>query len=114
MLSSSDAQNDENDIVNDIVDDEHKYEDSSTSRKDENDRDVNVHEKVNRTLNVETECESTSEVSDEVDDSFGNLPTIKDNGKGRRMTLNSYGTSSGVGPGRPLLRQPSQRTVWGK
>jgi len=114
LLDYSKRSNGEFDIVNDSGDDEHKYEDSSTSRNDENDGDDNVRDKVNRTLNVETECESTSEVSDEVDDSFGNLPTIKDNGKGRRMALNSYGTSAGVGPGRPLLRQPSQRTVWGK
>lgn len=114
VLSSSDAHNDENDIVNESSGEEHKYDQSSTSRNGENDGDGNVRNKANRTLNVDTECESTSEVSDEVDDSFGNLPTIKDNGKGRRMTLNSYGTSAGVGPGRPLLRQPSQRTVWGK
>jgi len=113
-LPSSNAQNDENDIVNDSGGEEHKYEDSSTSRNDEDDGDGNVRNKANQTLNVDTECESTSEVSDEVDDSCGNLPAIKDNGKGRHMTLNSYGTSAGVGPGRPLLRQPSQRTVWGK
>lgn len=112
--SLSDAQNEENDIANDSDDDERKYEESSTSRNEENEGNDNGCKKVNRTLNVDTEGESTSEGSDEVDDSFGNLPTIKDKEKGRRMPLNSYGTSTGVGPGRPLLRQPSQRTVWGK
>jgi len=105
MVPRSDAQNDENDAVNDSDDDKQKYEESITSRND----DI----EVNQTLN-DTECESTSEGSDGVDDSFGNLPTIKHKENGRRMPLNSYGTSAGVGPGRALLRQPSQRTVWGK
>lgn len=113
-LSSSEAYYDENGIENDSDYHEHKYEESSTSRNDENEGDNNGRKKVNRTLNVDIESESTSEGSDEVDDSFGNLPTIKDKGNGPRMSLNSYGTSTGVGPGRPLLRQPSQRTVWGK
>ena len=111
MLSLSDTENDENDIMND--DNQHKFEDSSTSRHDESDEDDRGRDKVIRTLNVDVDCESTTNRSDE-DDSFGNLPTIRNKGKGRQMELNDIGTSAGVGPGRPMLRQASQKAVWGK
>jgi len=112
ILSSSDTHNDENDTVNGD-DDERKFEDSSTSRHDENDEDDSDCDRIFRTLNVDVECESTTNRSDE-DDSFGNLPTITEKGKGRQMELNNLGTSAGVGPGRPLLRQASHRAVWGE
>jgi len=99
--SSSDVQNDESD------DDEHMYEDSSTSRHDEND------DEVFRTLNGDVEGKSTTDRSDE-DDSFAPLPTIKKNGTGRKMEQNNDGTSTGLGPGRSMLRQASQKSAWGK
>ncbi len=91
-LSSSDTQNDE-----------HYIEDSSTSRHDDNDED----DPLIRNLNVDD-----SESSDNINDSVSNLPAIrkKETGRGRR----SMGTSPGVGPGRAMLRQASQKAVWGK
>ena len=102
-LSVSDEQDDENDSVHD---------DSSTSSHDEIDNGRSGRNKVSRSLNGDADCESTTERSEE--DEVSNLPAIKDKGKGRRMGLNSFGTSQAAGPGRPLLRQPSQKAVWGK
>jgi len=112
MSSSSHAQNDENDTENDGDDD--MLEDSSTSRHDGDDEDGSGYEKDTRTLTADVDCESTTDKSDEDDDSFGNLPTIRDKATGRLKRLNNLQTSPDVGPGRPLLRQASQKAVWGK
>jgi len=89
-------------------DDEQEFDDSSTSRHDEIDEDSSGRDK-----GADAECESTTDRSD-VGDSFGNLPTISKNEKGPQMGLGNIGASAGVGPGRPLLRQASQKAVWGK
>jgi hypothetical protein len=107
-LSSSHTQNEENGLLNDGDDDEQEFDDSSTSRHDEINEDSSGRDK-----GTDVECESTTDHSDGVD-SFGNLPTISKNGKGQQMGLGNIGTSAGVGPGRPLLRQASHKAVWGK
>jgi len=109
-LLDSSAEMDENDIEED-TDDEHKLLDSSTSGHDENAEDVTRRAK-GLSLNADADCESTTDQSDDDEDSFGALPALNNNkGKGRPSM---YGSSSSLGPGRPLLRQPSQKAVWGK
>ncbi len=91
-LSSSDTQN------------ENVIEDSSTSGHDDDDDDRMI-----RNLNID-DSEPSADPFDGNNDSVSNLPTIRKKGRGRL----SMGTSPGVGPGRAMLRQASQKAVWGK
>eukprot|EP00531_Pseudo-nitzschia_arenysensis_P011768 CAMPEP_0116139720 /NCGR_PEP_ID=MMETSP0329-20121206/13461_1 /TAXON_ID=697910 /ORGANISM="Pseudo-nitzschia arenysensis, Strain B593" /LENGTH=221 /DNA_ID=CAMNT_0003634779 /DNA_START=369 /DNA_END=1034 /DNA_ORIENTATION=+ len=91
-LSSSDTQN------------ENVIEDSSTSGHDDDGDD-----QIIRNLNID-DSESSADPLDGNNDSVSNLPTIRKKGRGRL----SMGTSPGVGPGRAMLRQASQKAVWGE
>lgn len=93
----------ENDAVNDG--------NSATGRSD----DINVvsdhdHEQTSQTGNSDSN-DGDESVGTRIlnEDAFGVLPTI---GSGRRkqIKLNNYG----AGPGRSMLRQSSQKAVWGK
>jgi len=88
---------------------------SFDSQKDENDLNASVHNKLIRNLNIDSDSdsdpESDTEDSDDEHDSFGNLPTIRKKVSRGRLSM---GTSPGVGPGRSMLRQASQKAVWGK
>lgn len=64
---------------------------------------------------IESKSKTDDSSSDDEEDAFDSVPKrIENNRGGRRSSLGSYGSSGGAGPGRPLLRQASQKAVWGK
>lgn len=78
----------------------------ASTRKVDTDYD-NDHEKLGRKDDLIPGYESDSDEGD----SFDCVPKIIGNGRARRSSLGSTGSA---GPGRPMLRQPSQKAVWGK
>lgn len=98
--------NDNNDIDND-----------SDSDKD-SDNDKVVRKEIltaDNDSDIERKNKTDDSSSDDEEDAFDSVPkTIEKNRGGRRSSLGSFGSSGGAGPGRPLLRQASQKAVWGK
>lgn len=85
---------------------------TGASNRDRSGRNTSL-KKLDEDSDTETDL-----VDDEEDDDVFDMirsTTIGDN-QGQRNGVNkhTFGSSAGVGPGRPMLRQPSCKTAWGK
>ena len=120
ILSISESQYDENDDDDDGDSSVSKdLEGSSTSRLDDNDDNGGGGGSDRCRFGIKGNLDLDASEHDRVDedDTFGSLPaTTREKRKGWQMGLNNFGSSTGAaaGPGRPLLRQPSRKEVWGK
>mmetsp|Transcript_12864 Transcript_12864/g.36258 ORF Transcript_12864/g.36258 Transcript_12864/m.36258 type:complete len:251 (+) Transcript_12864:351-1103(+) len=92
---------------------DHSLHNSSTRRFDLEDAEDDENLTRKDMLSAGDDSDSGTEVLDE-EDTFDSGPTAIGKGSGRRGGANNFGSPANAGPGRPLLRQPSQKAVWGK